>query len=372
MRGVIPCYLLAKLDALIKEKGDERPFIDHFDLVAGTSTGALIALALTIPLEKSGFEKQQGQKRIVHSRTLPRSFFDKLLRRKAKTEKLGLFPLSPSIGEIKNLYRENGRRIFPKVQSRLFGSLFTEKYDVEPLEQFLKDKLLDTPLEESILPVLALSYDIANEGKPFPFSSRDSHGFLFREAARASSAAPSYFKPATLRDRETGEELMLIDGALVANNPVLYAYREARRLYPDCSTFHVLSLATRKPEVHVDMHGSTGVVAWIDPSQGAPLQKILSVSQEQTSSQIIRSISGIDYVRIEGSLSKPCKLDEVSPEALDSLELDAQAMFENAKEEIERFADLLASRTEFDQLKLDPLPPVSLKVQDHALQTATP
>ena len=47
MRGIIPAYILKKLDELIKAEGDERPLYSHFDLVAGTSTGGLLAKRLT-------------------------------------------------------------------------------------------------------------------------------------------------------------------------------------------------------------------------------------------------------------------------------------------------------------------------------------
>lgn len=368
MRGVITCHLLAKLDAMLKGQGDHRPLAAHFDLIAGTSTGGLIALALTIPLGKSGFVQDASEQTLVYQ-PKERSWMQRFLHRPAIEEAIGAFPRTATIQEISDLYRVNGKRIFPKRQSRFFGSFFTDKYDVRPLEEFLREKFLDTPLSEAVVPVLATSYNIAESGRPFLFTSRDSHQFLFREAGRATSAAPTYFKPATMTDRVTGEPLMLIDGGLVANNPVLYALQEARKLYPDCTTFHMLSLATRQPEIHVEMNGNTGMVAWLDPSQGAPIQRILYAAQEQTSSSIIRSIRGVDYVRVEGPLSAGYKMDETANEALDTLQEDAEAMFENHEEELARYVQMLAKRTDFDQLKLDPIPPATTGTPTNALQT---
>ena len=57
MRGIIPAYILSKIDALVKERGDKRPLYAHFDLVAGTSTGALLALGLTAPAGKSALKR---------------------------------------------------------------------------------------------------------------------------------------------------------------------------------------------------------------------------------------------------------------------------------------------------------------------------
>ena len=66
------------------------------------------------------------------------------------------------------------------------------------------------------------------------------HGFLLREAARATSAAPTYFSPAVFIDRKTDETLTLLDGGLVANNPILAAYIEGRKLYPEADEFRIL------------------------------------------------------------------------------------------------------------------------------------
>src|SRR5512140_3512850 len=44
IRGVIPAMVLANL-----ERRTGRPTADLFDLIAGTSTGGIIALALTVP-----------------------------------------------------------------------------------------------------------------------------------------------------------------------------------------------------------------------------------------------------------------------------------------------------------------------------------
>jgi patatin-like phospholipase/acyl hydrolase len=50
IRGVIPAVFLSRLKDLLEEKGLQKPFHKIFDLMAGTSTGGLIALALSAPL----------------------------------------------------------------------------------------------------------------------------------------------------------------------------------------------------------------------------------------------------------------------------------------------------------------------------------
>ena len=51
IRGIIPAYVIRRLSEELQKHGDERPFYSHFDLIAGTSTGALIALGLSTPRE---------------------------------------------------------------------------------------------------------------------------------------------------------------------------------------------------------------------------------------------------------------------------------------------------------------------------------
>ena len=61
-------------------------------------------------------------------------------------------------------------------------------------------------------------------------------------------------------DEKTGERIPLIDGGVVANNPVLYAYKEALRLYPETKTFHILSLGTGKSANRLQVDTSNGGV----------------------------------------------------------------------------------------------------------------
>src|SRR5215213_4338370 len=49
IRGLIPAKVLARLEELVTERDPDRALADCFDLIAGTSTGGLIALALTAP-----------------------------------------------------------------------------------------------------------------------------------------------------------------------------------------------------------------------------------------------------------------------------------------------------------------------------------
>jgi len=49
IRGIIPAKILVDLERRLKSKGKPKQLWEYFDLVAGTSTGAIIAAGLTCP-----------------------------------------------------------------------------------------------------------------------------------------------------------------------------------------------------------------------------------------------------------------------------------------------------------------------------------
>jgi patatin-like phospholipase/acyl hydrolase len=365
MRGLVPAVLLEKLSMLLESIGDNRPLYSHFDLIAGTSTGGLLALALTAPVQKTTLQIDPRYISYIYEKPMQR-VWQRLLSKKQGEQLLGTLPFGVDIASLQKLYINHGMHIFPKNQGRLLSQIFIDKYDEQPLEQFLKQIFGDIPLEEAVVPTLVVSYDAAN-GKPFFFNSKDAHDFLFWEAARATSAAPTFFKPAYLYDRKDKQKLSLIDGGVVANNPSLYAYKTAKKMYPNAKKFHILSLSTASSDFTFTISGTgTGVIGWIDPAKGAPIQKIYATSQMQVVDHIAQTIEDINYCRIHGSLGQEYKLDTTNPLALSSMIKGAEVIFEQQKTQLSEFATLLSKRTTFDQLKLGPKevePPVVVKQQ---------
>ena len=63
IRGLIPSVFLSKLKETLEKSGFTKPFHKVFDLMAGTSTGGLIALALSVPLYRTNgylYDEQGG------------------------------------------------------------------------------------------------------------------------------------------------------------------------------------------------------------------------------------------------------------------------------------------------------------------------
>ena len=71
---------------------------------------------------------------------------------------------------------------------------------------------------------------------------------LIWQAARATSAAPTFFMPMKI-DRPR-PAITYVDGGLGHNNPAEVALDEARRIWPDCSQVGLVSIGTGRPKAN--------------------------------------------------------------------------------------------------------------------------
>lgn len=349
MRGIVPAFILKKTNEELRERGILRPLYSYFDLVSGTSTGALIALGLTAPVDNLGIKKEEGEDWEV-TEIIEKGRFRKTTEivKKGEIERLG----DPE--ELLSLYTENGKKIFipddAKGIWRLVGKvtkMLGDKYDTVPLEMFLDEVYGDTLLSEAKVPTMAVSTD-TNGCKSFIFRSWDSHGFLVREAARATSAAPTYFAPAVFIDRETNEKLTLIDGGMIANNPILATYIEARKLYPNADEFRILSISTASSLCVLHPEEYTTNLEWLSHLTSAYSSANMNISLEG-----VESIKGVRVDRIwEPVLEKKIKLDDTSKEAIDALMEAAEKIWDMDKEKIYSFLDEVTTAPIPDRLVL--------------------
>ena len=186
IRGVIPATVLVELERRLAP----RRLAAVFDLIVGTSTGGIIALGLTVP-----------------DREHPRNPAERLLE----------------------FYLSDGETIFPGggpvPLARSAWLREGTRYSVTGLEEALYRFLGDTPLTAALTGVVLTSYDLAY-GEPIVLSSRPELGDVsdvtMVVAARATSAAPMFFKPQIVQDGD--RERMLVDGGLYANSPALLGY----------------------------------------------------------------------------------------------------------------------------------------------------
>lgn len=191
IRGLIPALLLAELEA---QTG--RRVADLFDLIVGTSTGGIIALGLVMP-GPNGTPQHSAQ-------------------------------------DLADLYLQQRSRIFQRSlwdELRNPGGLLDERYASSGIEAVLKEHFREIRLQEALTEVMVTAYDLEKRD-PFFFRSRRAkldarYDYPMWLAARATSAAPTYFELVMIPWPD-GDRDVLIDGGVFANNPAMCAYAEAQ------------------------------------------------------------------------------------------------------------------------------------------------
>ncbi|MBX9977569.1 MAG: patatin-like phospholipase family protein, partial [Alphaproteobacteria bacterium] len=190
IRGIGTLVLLSALEMKTGKKTYEL-----FDMIIGTSTGGLIAIMLS-----------EGK----------------------------------SASAILDFYVENGPLIFQRSASkklRSVGGLLGTKYSAKQLELIIKENIGDKKLSDSAKPIGVTSYNVT-KGEQQVLSSWDkTHSEkISGDAARATSAAPTYFK---------GKEIdgdLWVDGGVGANDPSTSAFAEAKRFFPEGAKLRVVSI----------------------------------------------------------------------------------------------------------------------------------
>jgi patatin-like phospholipase/acyl hydrolase len=286
IRGLVTCRWLAGVDAALAAAG-RREIPASFDLLAGSSTGGLIACGLA----------------------------------------LGRPPT-----ELAELYRARRDEIFPGIARRLWSRttrLFSQgpsapRYDGRGLEGVLADTFGDARLGDLRTPTLVTSYDTISR-KPVIFKSfKPEHADLrVRDVCRATSAAPTYFPAHPMRVE--GADCALIDGGIVANNPTACAIAEALRRDDrvHCpEDLVVLSVGSGERIRPIDLRAARewGALEW-----AVPIIDVLFDGNAESVDYIARHVVGDAYFRMQAPLTVGLDdLDDVSETNVQALEALAQ------------------------------------------------
>jgi uncharacterized protein len=281
IRGIIPAIILAEL-----QKRLARNLYEVFDLIAGTSTGGIIALGI-------GTRGNNG------------------------------LPYTPD--ELLNLYIENGPAIFKKNLFTPVKQLFSAKYSPVALEKILAKFFQATEFKTALTPLLVSSYDLQGQ-IPFFFKShwiaaKPNYNWNVTSIARATSAAPTYFPPLHLT--RGAEDYALVDGGVFVNNPSMAAYAEASQLYPDSVQFVVVSVGTgdRQDRIVYAKAKKWGLLGWA--------KQIVPVMMDSVSEAVdyqLSRIPGCKYHRLQvpGLQAAENEMDDVTPENLANLQSTAK------------------------------------------------
>ena len=222
IRGIIPAVILGELQNRLG-----RELWQTFDLIAGTSTGGIIALGL-------GTTCNAGK------------------------------PYTPD--QLLNLYLKNGSVIFKKSWFTPVRQFLLPKYSPDGLQAMLTKFFQATQFSTALTPLLISSYNLQTQ-MPFFFKShliaaRPDYNWNVSDIARATSAAPTFFPPFHLV-RGT-DDYALVDGGVFVNNPSMAAFVEARLLYPDAARVVVVSVGTgdRQDQIKFAQAKDWGLIGW--------------------------------------------------------------------------------------------------------------
>lgn len=264
IRGTFTAAVLAKWAEMITNGGGNgNQLVKHFDLVAGTSTGAILAIGLG---------------------------------------------LGKSPQEILKFYKDKGPLIFPK--DRKLRHWLKSKHESTTLKAILQEVLGKNALENSscrlVIPTVRAIHGEA-EAIVTPHSpDRTAFSKMTAvDAALASSAAPTYFDEAVVPNEIAVSTYL--DGGIWANNPVLPAIAEAvRHLKIPLERIDVLSVGTLGNEADFTESLGKGKAGWAPSSAD-----LFFAAQEHAAAMLADSFLSLSrHLRVNQQTPMKIKLDD--------------------------------------------------------------
>jgi predicted acylesterase/phospholipase RssA len=273
-RGLYTAKLLASL-----EEAAGKPIGRHFDLLAGTSIGGILALALACEV-----------------------------------------PTARLVG----LFEEHGATIFKRRSwSGLFRSLYSPNGLAHLLasEEIFGSRTLGDCMHRVIVP--AINYATGNPvvfKTPHHTDFHNDHKLRLVDVALATSAAPRYFP------RHVVAHDQYVDGGLFANSPGLLALHEMEHfLEVPSQAVRLLSIGTMSVKVTAgsSQKGSGGMLDWgRGDFRKMPTRLFglaISASETMTNYMLLHRLGQERYVRmddhVDGTLEKSVELDRTDAKA---------------------------------------------------------
>jgi patatin-like phospholipase/acyl hydrolase len=280
IRGLIPALVLTELEL----RTGRRSF-EMFDLIAGTSTGGILACALCAP-----------------------------------------DPLPAS--DLVELYTGEGPKIFDRSlfqRIRSADGLLDEKYDDAALDRALERFLEHKRLAETRPDLIVPSYDTALPGPYFFKTTKaketpEADDFPLSIVARATSAAPTYFEALEAGDKA------LVDGGVFATNPAMCALAEVlnqENVRPRDVVLLSLGCGQHTEKHSFDQIKDWGLVGWARPI----LDVVFDGVSDAVDYQLQRVLDPERYLRLQVELTLASDhLDDASEDNLAKLQGQAEEL----------------------------------------------
>ncbi|MDB5274453.1 MAG: hypothetical protein JWO58_2820 [Chitinophagaceae bacterium] len=280
IRGLIPAKVLMELEHELEKTDPDKKLYEHFDLICGTSTGAILAIAIALGIPAS---------------------------------------------DLVDFYKINAKMIFPKwylsvvpTKARAFvTSIYSNKALRSKLEEVYKSANGGrTPLLLDLKTKICVPSFNGNDGQINVFKTRHHADYIrdyklpAHDVALSSASAPVYFPPHSFsfsNEHGSGKNINMIDGGIFANNPSLIGILEAtEKLGHKFSEISLLSIGTGKGK-HVIKTGWKPKDMWYWLFPKPRLLDIVLDSQAQITEQYINFLKRLcektndpfNYLRIQ-------------------------------------------------------------------------
>ena len=296
-KGLYTAKVLERLEEELKV-----PIAQKFDLIAGTSIGGIIALALAYEIPCS---------------------------------------------QIVSFFNENGKKIFKK---RLSFAIIIPKYGKKHLKDALAKIFGDAKIEDLkhrvIIPTINYS-----SGKVQLFKTRHHPTFItdykrsLVDVAMSTAAAPIYFP---VYHTGYGD---FVDGGLVANHPGFFAILEAKQfLNTEESDISMLHIGTLSQRFTSDGRTNLGLLRW-----RTKLLNLLFSCQDQSVNQIVQFLLNDRYYSIDEIITE----QQSKKIALDKTDYTAvKILIQHAEEKVKEFmgTEKFKALKEYTAQEFKPIP----------------
>lgn len=359
IRGIIPAILLAEI-----EKRTNMQTFEMFDLIAGTSTGGILALGLTKRADQDSlnkakysaedlvsFYKNEG-KYIFHQEE---NIVDKVLEQTFQffRESLQHLPKSLHLPEI-DINNIRG----PKFTSVGREQVLTRYLGETAMNQALKEVMITSYDTELRTPIFFTSNEAAEKlGSNFRKICKN---FTMLQAAMATSAAPTYFSPYRVDKPkshimpvpEENNYYSLVDGGVFANNPTALAIMEAiishrkshhERLFLDDILVVSLGTGSLTRKFYYEQIKDWGLLSWVEPI----LNIVFDGQSEAVSCQLEQLLPESEgnpkqFFRFQALLEEANDdIDDVDDTNILQLESLAKQIIKDKNEDLENLCNIL-------------------------------
>lgn len=310
MRGVFPARYLMELEAEMQDREDcPNHLWEYFDLICGTSTGGIIALAVSlgIPAER-----------------------------------------------IHELYLKHGKEIFGKRRwIPLFKAIYSKKNLTRYLREYFGEGDSEPRMADCRTNVCIPVYDLLEGSTKVVRNEADGADGAIPayQVAVATSSAPLFFAPTKFTYQAAQGEVGFrnkVDGGVFANNPALIGVVDAQsRFEKPLGDINLLSLGTGlNPFSDADVRTRWGIWYWMNFRQQR-IVDLLMQGQAQHVEDYLQELSRIqdargnrmNYRRVNFTMDRNSytKLDGTEAKKLQGLSQAAVQKFAESRDWLEQY-----------------------------------